>query len=313
MPLWRPQRRDPMTEGKVIIVFSTYNSADYAGECLRSCLAQSYENLSVIIADDGSSDNTLEVLKEEAGISSALTLISLPHGERGIARKKAMDEAERQGCDFIYIIDSDMILQEDLVEKCLNCFDENPGTGALVIPELAWSEGRNFYSRVKVFERNIINNAGTDVGSRSIEAARFWKMEEYGKTGGINPHQIAFEETQPTIRYIESGGHIKRAIFTGVKHNEKRVTLRELLKKKKYYFNQIDKTLSTESRGFSKALSRWYFFRPVLYRGGNILRYIRHPLLALGMFNMYFLLSFTAAGALLHSRLRKGKRENRTV
>jgi len=302
-----------MLKGKVIVIFSTYNSAEYAGECLKSCLTQSYPELSVIVSDDGSEDQTLNVLKEVSGESDRTTIIALPHGERGIARKKAMEEAERQKCDFIYIIDSDMMLQKSLVEDCVKYLSKNPSVGALVIPELAWSEGKNFYSKVKVFERNIINNAGSDVGDHSIEAARFWKMEEYQKTGGINPSQIAFEETQPTIRYRELGGVIKRAIFTGVKHNEKTVTLRELLKKKRYYFSQIDRTLNTESRGFRKALSRWYFFRPVLYRGSNILRYFRHPLLALGMLNMYILLSFTAVGALIFSSSKGRNSQDRAI
>ncbi len=295
-----------MAKKVVTIIFSTYNSADYAGECLQSCLNQKSSPINVIVTDDGSTDNTVEVLRTIAGDRNNVTIIPLSHGERGIARKRAMDEAISIGCDYIYIIDSDMMLKEHLVKDCLDYFLNNPQVGSLVIPELAWSSGNNFYSKVKVFERNIINNAGRDVGMRSIEAARFWKMDEYLKTGGINPAQIAFEETQPTIRYLENGGIIKRATFTGVKHNEKRVTLKELLKKKKYYFSQIDKTLSTESQGFRKALSRWYFFRPVLYRGENLLRYIRHPFLAWGMFNMYLLLSLSAVAATFRSRFRWG-------
>jgi len=290
---------------KVTIIFSTYNSADYAGECLRSCLNQDHRGINVIITDDGSTDNTVEILREIAGSRENVKIIPLPHRERGIARKVAMDEAESQECDYIYIIDSDMMLKENLIKQCLEFFENNHQVGSLIIPELAWSPSVNFFSKVKVFERNIINNAGTEVGKRSIEAARFWRMDEYRKTGGINPGQIAFEETQPTIRYLEKGGLIKRATFTGVKHNEKKVTLRELLNKKKYYFSQIDKTLNSESKGFRKALSRWYFFRPVLYRGSNLVSYIKHPLLAMGMFNMYVLLSFSAVTALLRSKFLK--------
>ena len=41
-----------------------------------------------------------------------------------------------------------------------------------------------------------------------IEAARIRKYKEFLKSGGINPNQISFEETQPTIRYRENGGMI---------------------------------------------------------------------------------------------------------
>ncbi|MDC7224924.1 MAG: glycosyltransferase family 2 protein [Spirochaetales bacterium] len=289
-----------MSRDLVCVLFSTYNSADYVGDCLESCLKQNYPALQVIIADDGSTDNTLEVLREKA--DERVTLIPLPHGERGIARKTAIDRAREEGAAYLYIIDSDMILKENLILDCVDYLEENDSVGGLIIPEIAWSAHGNYYSRVKVFERNIINNAGEDPGRNSIEAARFWKMNEYLSTGGINPTQIAFEETQPTIRYREKGGIIKRAVFTGVHHNEKRVTLKDLLRKKKYYFSQMDKTLQSESEGFRKALSRWYFFRPVLYRRQNLLSYLKHPFLAWGMFFMYFLLSFSAVTALIGSR-----------
>ena len=134
----------------------------------------------------------------------------------------------------------------------LQYFNGNPSIGALVIPELAFSDYTNFFSKVKVFERNIINNAGENVGHNSIEAARFWRREEYKKSGGINFNQIAFEETQPTIRYLEVGGKIKRAVFTGVKHDEKKVTLKNILEKKKYYFSVMNKTIGSEKSGFLK-------------------------------------------------------------
>jgi len=292
-----------MPDEMIAVVFSTYNSADYAGECLQSCLNQDYTPLQIIIADDGSTDDTVPVLKAAAADHDNVTIFELPHGERGIARKKTVDAAYEMQCGFLYIIDSDMILKENLLSDCAGYLREHSATGGLIVPEIAWSSFGNFYSRVKVFERNIINNAGTDVGRNSIEAARFWRAAEYARTGGINPSQISFEETQPTIRYLEMGGEIKRAVYTGVHHNEKRVTLRELLRKKKYYFSQMDKTLDSEEKGFRKALSRWYFFRPVLYRKDNLLRYVRHPVLTFGMVHMYFLLSVSAVFALLRSRL----------
>jgi glycosyltransferase involved in cell wall biosynthesis len=255
----------------------------------------------------------LSILEDWARRYDNLTVIPLPHGERGIARKTAIDEALKKGRDYLYIIDSDMELQEGLVRDCVDYLDAHGDVGGLIIPERAWSAYRNFYSRVKVFERNIINNAGTEPGRNSIEAARFWRIPDYLSTGGINPAQISFEETQPTIRYMEKGGLLKRAVFTAVGHNEKRVTLREILHKKAYYFSEMDKTLDSESGGFRKALSRWYFFRPVLYRPQNMLSYLKHPLLSLGMFQMYVLLSFSAAGALLGSRLRKRHHQSPSV
>ncbi len=290
---------------RVSIVFSTYNSSEYVVKCLKSCLCQRYDDLFVIVADDGSTDNTIDKMQEAAQGYNNFKVISLPHGERGIARFKAIEMAKELNSDYIYIIDSDMILKDNLIQDCIDFFDNNEKVGGLIVPEISFSDYTNFYSKVKVFERNIINNAGEDIGSNSVEAARFWRIQEYDSTGGINISQISFEETQPTIRYIENGGIIKRAIFTQIYHNEKKAILKGIIQKKKYYFSVMNKTIESEEGGLKKTLSRWYFFRPVLYRKENLKKYIKNPLLTLGMVYMYVILSFIGIVEIIKSKVIK--------
>jgi len=277
---------------KLVILLSSYNNENIIAKCINSCLNQTHKKLEVVVADDGSSDKTLDILKNIGENNKNLHILSLPHRERGIARKSAIEKAWDLSPEYIYIIDSDMILKKDLVEKCITYFKENKEVGGLIIPEEPFSKYNNFFSKVKVFERGVINRAGKKVGTNSIEAARFWKSEEYKRSGGINFNQIAFEETQPTIRYLEMGGYLERADFTGVNHDEKEVTLKNILEKKRYYFSVMNKTTESEEKGTMKAIKRWYFFRGVLYRWENIVEYIKHPILTLGMIYMYIALTF---------------------
>jgi glycosyltransferase involved in cell wall biosynthesis len=288
---------------KVGIVFSTYNNGKVAMECVASCLKQTYQNIEIVIADDGSSNGTVEELFKHKKKEGRLEIIRLEHGERGLARKKAIDRIKEKGVDYLYIIDADMILEKCLISKCTEYLKNNPEVGALVIPEEPFSNYDNMFSKVKVFERQIINNAGEDIEDNSIEGARFWRIKEYENIGGINPKQIAFEETQPTIRYLHQGGVIKRATFTKVRHDEKKVTIRNLLKKKAYYFNEMKNTISMEEGGGKKAFKRWYFFRSVLYRKENLRRYIKHPGLTLGVIFMYGILTIVGVYALTKKRI----------
>lgn len=291
---------------KVVILFSTYNNEQTVVACLQSCMNQeNHQSLHIVVADDGSSDHTVQVIRQLAEESIVpITVLELPHGERGIARVTAIEEAQRLHADCILVIDSDMILANDLVSQCVSFLDSHPQVGALVVPEEAYSTATNFFSKVKVFERNVINNAGETLGKRSIEAARFWRIDAYESTGGFNADQIAFEEIQPTLRYVEEGGEIRRAVFTRIYHDEKQVYLNDILRKKAYYFSVMDQTISSEEGGFRKALERWYFFRPVLYSRANLLRYLRHPLLTAGMCWMYICLSVLGVTALLKSSSR---------
>ena len=54
---------------KVAVLLSAYNGEQYIKEQLDSILEQTYQNIEVYVRDDGSKDNTLEVLKlyEETG------------------------------------------------------------------------------------------------------------------------------------------------------------------------------------------------------------------------------------------------------
>jgi glycosyltransferase involved in cell wall biosynthesis len=48
---------------KVSILISSYNGSKYIKEQLDSLLNQSYKNIEIIVRDDGSSENTIEILK----------------------------------------------------------------------------------------------------------------------------------------------------------------------------------------------------------------------------------------------------------
>ncbi|MDN4618960.1 glycosyltransferase family A protein [Paenibacillus sp. PsM32] len=294
---------------KVVILFSTYNNEQTVVDCLRSCMNQhDYQSLHIVVADDGSSDHTVQTIQQLSEESIVpITVLALPHGERGVARVTAIEEAQRLNAKYIFVIDSDMILANQLVSQCTSFLNEHPEVGALVVPEEAYSTATNFFSKVKVFERNVINNAGEQLGKRSIEAARFWRIDAYESTGGFNADQIAFEEIQPTLRYVEEGGEIRRATFTRIYHDEKQVYLNDVLRKKAYYFSVMDRTLSTEEGGLRKALERWYFFRPVLYSRDNLICYLRHPLLTVGMVWMYICLSVLGVTALLQSSSRSAQ------
>ena len=70
-------------ENKVSVIIPVYNSEKFLKESIQSVLSQSYENLEIIAIDDGSTDNSLEILEqfkdkiaiihqENQGLASAL-------------------------------------------------------------------------------------------------------------------------------------------------------------------------------------------------------------------------------------------------
>lgn len=289
----------------IVTIITTYNNENCISKLLDSIEEQNYEASYIVIADDGSTDKTKDIIKGYMKVNDKLTLLPLVHGERGIARAAALKKTAEINPDFICILDSDMVLNRSLFETSMKRFQDNSEIGAMVLEENPFSEYNNLATKVKVFERKIINNSGEKLDANSIEAARIWRYKEFLKSGGINPDQISFEETQPTIRYRENGGKIIKLTESGLEHDEKHVTVQNLFGKKNYHFKMMGKTLESESNGFLKAFKRWYFFRPVMYRKENMKMYIKHPGLATLMVMMYLTLTGMAATQIVVGKLAR--------
>ncbi len=292
------------------IIITTYNNEDHIEPLLKSCIDQDYDNMSIIIADDGSEDETVNKIRSYQLKDQRISLLALEHGERGRARHIAIEEAKRRHVDFMCFLDSDMILEKNLVNQVTNEMTSNPTLGAMVLKEIPYSTSNNFVTKIKLFERRVVNNSSLELDPHSIEAARFWRMSAYIGSGEIDQRQIAFEETQPTIRYRERGGLILKHGGAGVMHDEKHVTLSNLFGKKKYHFKMMNKTFDTEDKGLLKAIKRWYFFRPILYKRENILLYIKHPTLFVGMILMYLVLTAIGVVEMIKGRMRKLREES---
>lgn len=276
---------------KVAVIIGSYNDKVRILKAIASVLKQDHRDIEIIIVDDGSNDGSLESLENLSRLYRNIHLIALNRLERGVGRNKGIEKALELDPKYLFIMDGDMKMNDSLISDMIDKCERDENLGALVIPEKPHSFHKNFFTKVKIFEREVINNDGSDYGKYSIEAARFWKVDEFLKTGGFNPDQIAFEEIQPSIRYIEMGGKIRRLKNNFIFHDEKQVTFENLLKKKQYYFKKMETTINTEENGLLKAIKRWYFFRPVLYRPSNIIKYLKHPILFLGMTFMYITLT----------------------
>lgn len=98
--------------GLVSVIIPTYNRADLIREALDSVFAQTYRNFEIVVIDDGSTDNTAEILRplEEQGL---LRYIYQKNAGEAAARNKGLFEAKGQ---YIAFLDSDDIFEPEKLE-----------------------------------------------------------------------------------------------------------------------------------------------------------------------------------------------------
>lgn len=109
----------------VTIIIPAYNRADLIGEALNSVFAQTYRDFEIIVVDDGSTDDTVRVLKplmEQGGIQ----YIYQDNQGESSARNRGIAEAKGQ---YIAFLDSDDLFEPTRLEIQIQYFRDHPHVG----------------------------------------------------------------------------------------------------------------------------------------------------------------------------------------
>lgn len=108
--------------GKLVsIIITTYNSANMLLEAITSCLNQSYSNIEIIVIDDGSTDNTDQIvdkLIKENKIQYKYTI----NNERAAARNYGVSVSKGS---YIKFLDADDFLETNYISECISYFKKN--------------------------------------------------------------------------------------------------------------------------------------------------------------------------------------------
>ena len=103
-------------QAKISIIIPVYNTSKYLKKCLDSVINQTYKNYNVIIVNDGSTDNSLDIIKEYMKKSSNIILINQKNMGLSMARNNAVKKVES---DYFLFLDSDDYLDINAL-KILN-------------------------------------------------------------------------------------------------------------------------------------------------------------------------------------------------
>ncbi|MDD3419266.1 MAG: glycosyltransferase [Candidatus Gastranaerophilales bacterium] len=116
---------------KITIITASYNYQDFIKEAIESVLRQTYTDWEYIIVDDGSSDNSLEIIESYAAKDNRIKLLTHPeHQNRGLADTLKFGIDASQG-EYIAFLESDDIWNEKYLEQKILIASKNPSVGVI--------------------------------------------------------------------------------------------------------------------------------------------------------------------------------------
>lgn len=99
---------------KISIIVPAYNSENSIIRCINSIRNQTYNNLEIIVVDDGSTDNTAEIVSKISNQDCRVKLISISNGGVSHARNIGI---ENSNGDYITFVDSDDTIDSEMYEN----------------------------------------------------------------------------------------------------------------------------------------------------------------------------------------------------
>lgn len=107
---------------KISVIIPIYNVENFLPRCLDSIINSNYQNLEIILVDDGSTDSCSQICEEYKEKDSRIKVIHKSNGGLSDARNKGIDIATGK---YISFVDSDDVVDEDMFSYLLNLLIDN--------------------------------------------------------------------------------------------------------------------------------------------------------------------------------------------
>jgi glycosyltransferase involved in cell wall biosynthesis len=147
----------------VSVCIPSYNAAEFIGDTLRSVMAQTYNNLEIIICDDCSTDGTLAVVRQFNDPRITINANAQNLGSSG-NYNKILSLARGK---YVKLLCADDLLAPDCIEKQVRAFEEHPADNLALVTAGKWiinKKGRRLF-KVMFSGRGVVDGRRTVIRS----------------------------------------------------------------------------------------------------------------------------------------------------
>ncbi len=107
---------------KVSIIVPVYNAENFIDECVKSLVNQTYQDLEIILINDGSKDKSYDICKKYSEKDDRVILVNKANSGVGDTRNTGINMASGK---FVLFVDSDDYIKNNTVETLVNSIEKN--------------------------------------------------------------------------------------------------------------------------------------------------------------------------------------------
>ncbi len=219
----------PNTAPLISVIIPVYNPGKYLYHCLDSMIHQTYRNLEIILVNDGSTDDSLNVCRSYAEKDSRIQVLTQENAGVSVARNRGIEIATG---DWYSFIDSDDYLEENTYEFLLDtaqkekadvvCFEYFTTFPSREIQHTFRDKSRYGlktraqavkeqttgvpFACTKLFSKKVIGSLRFQVGLARGEDGEFARL-------AIHNADTVYYADQPLLHYVQSDESAVRGVF----------------------------------------------------------------------------------------------------
>lgn len=184
---------------KVTVVVPVYNAEKYLRECIESIADQTLEEIEMIFVDDGSTDKSLDILKEYEKKDSRISVITQEHANAGVARNRGLSVATGE---YLSFLDADDFFEPNMLEKAYDKA-KNEKAEIIVYRSDAFDVDNASYREMSfsIWEKYIPDSsvfAGIDIKYDFFSAFVGWTWDKLFMRDYIEKKGFLFQEQRTT-------------------------------------------------------------------------------------------------------------------
>lgn len=184
---------------KVSVIIPVYNAEQYLRQCLDSVVKQTLKDIEIICINDGSTDNSINILREYEKKLNHIFVVDQENSGAGYSRNKGIELSRGK---YLSFLDADDFFEPDMLEKAYLKAEEHDAQICVFKADLYESREKKYYSCENAFKEQFIPEflpfSSVDIKDDIFRCFRGWAWDKLFLREFIVEQDIRFQELRTT-------------------------------------------------------------------------------------------------------------------